>query len=115
MANKQRGYVNINLDRPRKLRFDTNALAELEDALGQPVTAFDQGNVGIKTLRAMIWAGLLHELPDLTVREAGKLMDDGDLQEISSKLTEALELAFGSNNEKNKVSGPIGTGRKSSA
>jgi hypothetical protein len=111
MANKQRGYVGIKLDKARNLRFTTNALAELEDVLGHPVTKMDQDNVGIKTLRAMLWAGLLHESPDLTIKEAGSLMDDGNMQEISSKLSEALELTFGKNdNAKNKVSGPIGVG-----
>jgi hypothetical protein len=111
MANKQRGYVSIQLDKARNLRFTTNALAELEDMLGHPVTKMDQDNVGIKTLRAMLWAALLDESPDLTIQEAGCLMDQGDMQEISASVSEALELAFGNNdNAKNKVSGPIGVG-----
>lgn len=111
MANKQRGYVTVTLDKPRKLKFSTNALAELEDALGQPVTKLNAETVGIKTLRAMLWAGLLHEDPDFTISQAGFLMDFGDLEEIASKLSEALELAFGKNdNAKNKVSGLSGVG-----
>lgn len=111
MANKQRGYVTVSLDKLRNLKFTTNALAELEDTLGQPVTQLNAETVGIKTLRAMLWAGLLHESPDLSITEAGALMDDGDLSEVSTRLSEALELAFGSNDKsKNKVSGPIGVG-----
>jgi hypothetical protein len=110
LANKQRGYVDIELDRPRKLQFTTNALAELEDALGYPVSKINEDNTGINTIRAMLWAGLLHEMPDLTLKEAGELRDYISFKEASEKLHEALELAFGTNQEKNKVSGLSGVG-----
>jgi hypothetical protein len=110
LANRQRGYVSIELDRLRKLRFDTNALAELEDAMGKPITQLTDANVGIKALRAMLWAGLLHESPDLTIKEAGQLMDYADMKEVAEKVTEAISLAFGDGTEKNKISGLSGTG-----
>ena len=113
MANKHRGYVSIELDRPRKLRYTTNALAELEDVMGHPVTQLDGKKIGIKAMRALLWAGLLHEMPDLTLKEAGELMDYTDMQTISNKITEAIELAFGKS-EKNKESGSNGIGKKSS-
>lgn len=112
MANKHRGYVDIVLDKPRKLRFTTNAIAELEDVLGQPITKLDEESLGVKTLRALLWAGLLHENRDLTIEEAGDLMDHANLEDIATKVMEALQLAFGGNTkEKNKVSGPSGAGK----
>lgn len=110
LANKQRGYVAIELDRPRKLRYDTNALAELEDVMGKPITQLTETTVGVKALRAMLWAGLLHESPDLTIREAGELMDYADMKTIAEKVTEAIGLAFGDGIEKNKMSGLSGAG-----
>lgn len=112
MANKHRGEVSIKLDKMRKLRFNTHALAELEDALGYSLTKLDTEDVGIKTIVKMFWAGMLHELPDLTLREAADLMDYSTFPEVSEKIKEALELAFGSqeNTAKNLKSGPRGVG-----
>lgn len=117
MANKHRGYVTIELDKPRKLRYDTNALAELEDVFGKPLGELFQDQdvvklAGVKTLRALFWAGLLHEQPDLTIKQAGELMDYSDIQTIGEKVAEALQLAFGGEQGKNKKSGPNGIGRR---
>ena len=113
MANKHRGEVSIKLDKMRKLRFNTHALAELEDALGYSLSKLDTEDVGIKTIVKMFWAGMLHELPELTLREAADLMDYSTFGEVSEKIKDALELAFGSdkNSEKKVKSGPIGVGR----
>ena len=112
MANKQRGEVSIRLDKVRKLRFNTHALAELEDSLGYSLSKLDTEDVGIKTIVKMFWAGMLHELPELTLKEAAELMDYSTFGEVSEKIKEALELAFGSNeNQPKKVkSGPSGVG-----
>lgn len=112
MANKHRGEVSIKLDKMRKIRFNTHALAELEDALGYSLTKLDTEEVGIKTIVKMFWAGMLHELPDLTLKEAADLMDYSTFSEVSDKIKDALELAFGSSEEKvkNLKSGPRGVG-----
>jgi hypothetical protein len=111
MANKQRGYVAIELDKPRSLRFTTNALAELEDALGRPLSEIG-GMAGIKTIRTMVWAGLLHEEPGLTHEQASELIDYSDLTTVSNKAKEALELAFASaTKKKKKTSAQNGTGQ----
>lgn len=115
MANKQRGYVEVTLDKKRRLKFDLNALSELEDALGKPVTQLNDGTVGMRELRAMVWAGLLHEDPDLTLRDTGELIDLERIEEITEKVTEALTAAFPQGGGKNGKGGPTGTGRKPSA
>ena len=115
MANKHRGYVDVELDRPRRLKYNMNALAELEDVLGKPMTQFSAENVGIKELRALVWAGLLHESPDLTLREAGDLIDLDHLEEIVKKVSEALALAFPQGGQKNAKGGPDGRWRKQNA
>ena len=107
MANKHRGEVSIKPDKLRKLKFNTHALAELEDILGHSLTKLDTEEVGIKTIVKMFWAGMLHELPELTLKEAADLMDYSSIPEVSEKIREALELAFGTDEKpaKNKVSG----------
>ena len=62
-------------DRARKLRFDVNALCDLEATLGQSVgAAFTDGKAGISTLRALLWAGLKWEEPSLTEKKVGEFL-----------------------------------------
>ena len=102
MANKHRGEVSIKLDKMRKLKFNTHALAELEDILGHSLTKLDTAEVGVKTIVKMFWAGMIHELPELTLKEAADLMDYSTISEVSEKVREALELAFGTEDDKEK-------------
>lgn len=102
MANKHRGEVAIKLDKIRKLKFTTNALAELEDVLGVPLSKLDTLDMGIRTIIKMFWASLLHDDPEITLKEAGELMDYSSLTEISDKVREALELSLGSSEQKEK-------------
>ena len=91
--------VLITLDRERHLRFDFNALADLEAHLGINITnpeAF--GSMGLRVVRGMLWAALLHETPGLSVRDTGDLLQEylengGDLAVLGAKLVEALTLA----------------------
>ena len=116
MSNKHR-YITIELDKPRRLRLDTNALCELEDVLGKPINEIlREGAKGLRTVRAFLWAGLLHEDPELTLKEAGDLIKlDDNLVYVQEKVTEAINCAFGSDQGKNEE-GPktreSGTGKK---
>lgn len=63
MANKQRGEVTINLDDTNyTLRPSFEALCEIEDRLDTSIPAlisqFQQGNVRIKSLAIVVWAGV---------------------------------------------------------
>lgn len=93
MANKHRGIVEINLDRPRHLRYTLNALSEIEDKLGIPLTEIGKTPLGIKAVRVILWAGLIHEDPDLTVEAVGDLVDFGNFEEVQLKIAEAFEAA----------------------
>ena len=108
MANKHRGEVDIQLDIPRKFKFTTYALAELEDSLGHSLSKMGE-DVGIKTMIKMVRAALLHELPNITLKEAADLMDYSTYEEISAKITDAIQLQFGGTEEK-KQSGLSGVG-----
>lgn len=110
MANKERGYVAIELDKPRRLRYDLNALAEIEEGTGKPLTELNQGNMGVRDIRLILWAGLVHEDPNLTQRDVGAMVSGENLGQVMDKLKEALELAIGS--PKNVPKGPSGTGKQ---
>ena len=92
--------ILITLDRERHLRFDFNALADLEQVLGVTLAQLpqDAGALGLRHVRAFVWAGLRHEDPQLTVAGAGDLLQmlvegGGDLAALAEKLTAALALA----------------------
>lgn len=94
MANRKRGFVEIELDgKERKLRYSLNALAELEDKLGIPLSELNEVNMGMKQIRAFLWAGLIHENPELTEREVGDMVDFDNMEYISEKIGEAFKTA----------------------
>ncbi|MTV50090.1 hypothetical protein GJ688_14025 [Heliobacillus mobilis] len=97
MANKHKSLVEITLDKPRKLRYDLNALAELEDKLGVSLQELDQLAMGVKQLRVFLWAGLVHEDPGLSEIDVGAFVDLENLGEVNQKITEAFQLATGKN------------------
>lgn len=93
MANKHRGFVEIGLDKPRRLRYTLNALAEIEDRLGVSLADLGSVKLGIKAVRLILWAGLIHEDADLTVVQVGDLVDFGNFEEVQTKIAQAFEAA----------------------
>ncbi len=88
-------YVNIELDKPRRIRFDINALSDAEEALGMGLGALMQSQMGIRVIRALLWAGLRWEDRGLTLERTGTLIqqyiESGDtLEDLGEKLTQAL-------------------------
>jgi len=118
--------VPISLDKERRLCFNFNAFAELQRQCG--ISFIDlQKFVGIAAqggnkkasdsglllplyeLRGFIWAGLLDETPDITLKEVGDILDDclmekpGDIGE--ALLSALMESSFFKGAEK-KAEGP---------
>ena len=87
--------IPLSLDKPRTVKFDLNAFAELEDKYGSMEKAFSAMQSGsIKAARTLLWAGLLHEDETLTERQVGGMVtleNLGTVMDIlSAALTEAL-------------------------
>ena len=83
--------VQVTLDKERTLLFDLNAFIELEEKFGtvdKALTALSEGSV--KALRALLWAGLLHEDDKLTEKAVGALIGLGDLQEVAQAINDAV-------------------------
>lgn len=97
MANKHRGFIEVELDKTRTLRYTLNALAEVEDRIGVPLEELENVKMTIKNVRILLWAGLIHEDPDLTPEEVGNMVDMGNFQEVQEKV--ALAFTGGSKNE----------------
>ena len=76
----------------RSIKFTLNAMAELEDRYGSVEAAFKQlDNGSIKAVRCILWAGLIHEDPDLTEQQVGNLIDLQYLQELMSSIGDAFD------------------------
>lgn len=92
--------VAIELDKPRRLRFDVNALADLEEHLGVGIGKVMEQEANFRLLRALLWAGLKWEERGLTVERAGSLLQGylargGDLGALAATLVEALYATSG--------------------
>ena len=48
-------------------------------------------NNSIKAVRCILWAGLIHEDPDLTEQQVGNLIDIQYMQELMASLGEAFD------------------------
>lgn len=76
----------------RTIKFTLNAMAELEDRYGSVEEAFKQlDNNSIKAVRCILWAGLIHEDPDLTEQQVGNLIDIQYMQELMTSLGDAFD------------------------
>lgn len=71
-------------DEDRRLRYDMNAWAEIGDRLGirirpahvlQDLREVAETPMSPAAIRTVLWAGLVHEDPDLTERDVGALVD----------------------------------------
>lgn len=105
--------VEIRLDKPRFLRFDINAIADLEEATGKSLMELmDENNIGISAMRALLWAGLKHQDKLLTLQRAGELIqafivNGGSLATLMEKVAKAITSsgAFGTPKESKGESG----------
>jgi hypothetical protein len=108
--------ATLQLDKERHIVMDWNTLTLFEEATGQDVLAKD-GNlniVGARNIRALLWASLAQEDPDLTLQDAGKLIKGGNLVDILDALKQSLResdlFTMTEGADSPKVEAPIGTG-----
>lgn len=100
MANANRGEVDFSVNgKTYTLRYTTNALCELEDALdcGLPEIVErvrDPKSVRLSTVRALVWAGLREHHPTITLHEAGTLVGEYGMMETLHKVGDAFQRAF---------------------
>lgn len=72
----------------RSLKYDLNAISEIGDRLDIKVRLSHVGEdimgtpLPLKAIRTILWAGLLHERPDLDEMEVGKWVDQDNMAEV---------------------------------
>lgn len=93
MANKHKGIIPIELDKERNLRYDMNALAEIEDGLGIELSELADVKMTMKSVRLILWAGLIHEDEQLTQRDVGSMVDMANMSYVQEKIAEAFAVS----------------------
>jgi hypothetical protein len=90
-----RGGVAFDaLGKPREFKFTTNAICRLEERAGKSLqdvlSDTAEGGRRMVAFRLLMWAGL----GDLTLDDAGDIMDVIGLAEVDRIIAEGLKLAF---------------------
>jgi hypothetical protein len=87
----KKNMVKIELaGQERHLYYNLNSLEIIEDLTGSTLDKVTK-NISMKTLKALVYAGLVHEDKDLTVEAVGEMIGFEDIQVVS----EAIGQAFG--------------------
>ncbi|PFW43801.1 hypothetical protein [Priestia megaterium] len=90
-ANKERGESKLTLgEKEFTLRYDLNALVELEDKLGVPLSEMGNIQITIKNVRSMLWAGVIHQEPEITEREVGSYVGMENMEEVQKAISTAF-------------------------
>jgi hypothetical protein len=107
MVNKYRGEVSIEYQnnegvlRSYTLCFPINSIVRLEEVSGNNFISITkdlmQGNISIKMIRQILWAGLIAKQPTMTQEAVGEIIDEVGLQEMINKINESFEAAFPTN------------------
>lgn len=92
--------VPIELDKPRNLLLNLNAMAAFEEATGKNMLKA-MGNLSASDFRALLWACLKQEDKELTLEQAGELIDIGNMEYLVNKLSEAWAVAVPDKKPKN--------------
>ena len=83
-------------DKTKRLKYDFNAIADIEERAGAGIAKlFSEEMIGLHTIRLLLWAGLRHADPGITIQRAGdmiKTMLDGGqtLEGIVELMMDAL-------------------------
>lgn len=88
--------IKVKLDKERIFKFNHRQLAMFEEKSGKSFAAFQETeHPFLNDVFCLLWAGLVHEDPGLTVDHVIDLIDEyGDLEELMEAAGEAVISAF---------------------
>jgi hypothetical protein len=86
--------VPIELDRPRTLILSFNAFCKAEEVTGIPFLVEQPQFSSLSTVRALFWAGLLHEDPTLTLEQAGDFIEEVGMDTILDAVMKAYGVSM---------------------
>ncbi len=83
--------VPLTLDGPKSLVYNFNTLCTLRDEGVDAFTLQDGDLTDPRVIRKLIWAGLLHDHPEVTLEQVGSWIDLSNLTEVANAFTEAFK------------------------
>jgi hypothetical protein len=89
---RQKRFAKIELDKERVLRYSLNAISLYEEKTGEPlaVALRELTKHSFKAIRRVIWAGLLHEDPELTEEQVGEMIEFDQIQGLVVAINSVL-------------------------
>jgi hypothetical protein len=96
-------FIEINLDKPRKLRFGMGAVMEFQQITGMGLISA-MTNLEPDVAVKMIWVMLREEEKDMTLDRAKKLLEEhynGNMYDIMELVQQAVNNAFEDKKAKN--------------
>lgn len=100
MSNAKLKLFDLKLDRTRKVRMDLGALEDAEDLSGHNYLARGFDGMNAKALRALVWASVKHEDPDLTPDSLRELIHMGNAEYVSETMARAYVQSMPEKKEK---------------
>lgn len=92
--------IPIDLDKPRSLRLDLNAMEQFEEVSGKSIAEISGR---IKDIKILLWAMLLHEDPELTLEQVGAMVGAENIVTIRNKIDTAARMASPKSNGKKRA------------
>lgn len=86
--------VQLRLDRVRTLVLSFNALCRAEEVTGINFLMGDFTFSSVRVLRALVWAGLIHEDPSLTLEGVGDMIEEAGTDNVGNAIIEAYAKAM---------------------
>ena len=101
----------------RFLRFDFEAISRLEEEIGEPLelTLRRAATLSARSITGLVWAGLLHEEPEITIKKVRSLIPLDDIKGILEIVTNAVMRGTGQKDEEEEEEGDKGLGKKETA
>jgi hypothetical protein len=107
--------VTLNLGgKPRRLKYDLNAIAELGDRLEIQVRLdhLQEDLLGVplpfSALRLILWAGLIHDNPDLDIKEVGGWVDMDNMKEVAQGFFQLFGARLPTQQQRQAVADKLG-------
>lgn len=85
--------ITIELDKPRRLVLDLNAMCEWETATGKNLAQIGK-TASVSEIRLLLWVMLKADDPAITLEQAGALVDLENMGEVSEALRSAVKVAM---------------------
>jgi len=85
---EEESRVKVMLDKERTLVINLNTMDDFESVVGEGVDF----NGHWRHVKVMVWAGLLEDQPELTLRDAGKLVPFKRFPQIAQALAKVFEI-----------------------